>query len=281
MRGKGLEGAMLMARRAGRAEVVFFVNGGDPDPEVSFELLRTLARHGSTAVELCVPFPNSLTDGPVIRASHRRALDAGTTFETVLRLASRASAELGLRVVLLADHSHTVLPVGMDRFLRAALDSGVSATLVHALPQSERSRYVESSATLGLGRIMTFFISSDERTRRGVYADANGYVYVVSRFGRTGQAASPGPDLVARVAALSAETTQPLAIGFGVRSARDVCVLRGAGAAAAVIGSAAISVVARHLREPERIIDAFDAFVSPILSAGRADRAGDRQGVTD
>ena len=142
MRGQELERSLLTSRRDAKTELVFFVNAGDPCPEVTFDMLRVLAQHKGAAVELCVPFPRSLTDGPLIRASHQRALINGMALPTVLKLVTRARAELDLAIVLLADYGHTVEPLGLERFLQESFSAGASATLIHCLPPARRQAYV-------------------------------------------------------------------------------------------------------------------------------------------
>jgi tryptophan synthase alpha chain len=265
-RGEQLE-ASLQAEGLSMCErVIFFVNGGDPSPAVSCELLRTLHRHGSSIVELCVPFPNSITDGPVIRESHRRALAAGVTLDSVLEQAQMATSELGLQVVLLADYMHSVAPVGMCHFLRKAREAGVAATLIHGLPASQRAEYVERSAELQIGRVMSFFVRSSQMTQRAAYAATQGFVYVVSQFGRTGVSTGFDPELLSQIRQLCADAPKPLAVGFGVKTAQDVTNLHEAGARAAIVGSAATAVIARHLDEPTMLLRAFDNFVESILS---------------
>ena len=113
MRGYKLEQSFLTSRREAKTELVFFVNAGDPSLEVTFDMLRVLARHQVAAVELCIPFLKSLTDGPLIRKSHQRALENGIDLPTVLDLVARARDELGLAIVLLADYGHTVKTLGL------------------------------------------------------------------------------------------------------------------------------------------------------------------------
>jgi tryptophan synthase alpha chain len=154
----------------------------------------------------------------------------------------------------------------MDRFLRMASAAGASATLVHALPRAARADYVARSAQLGIGRIMTFFLGSDAATRNDAYVETDGFTYVVSRFGRTGGADVGIPaDVIARVRALRVETTKPLAVGFGIKTARDVSLLHDAGADAVIVGSAASAVVARHLDAPDRLVEAFDGLVRGLV----------------
>ena len=267
MRGQELEQSFLSSRRGAKTELVFFVNAGDPCPEITFEMLRVLAQHQGAAVELCVPFPRSLTDGPLIRASHQRALSNGMTLPAALELVGRARAELGLAIVVLADYEHTVEPLGLGHFLRESFSAGASATLIHCLPSGRRQAYVEQSAKLGLGRIMSFFVGSEEGVRKAAYQEAEGFIYVVSQFGRTGQKVRFTTGLLDQLVKIRSETERPLAVGFGVKTADDVSTLRSTGADALVIGSAATAIVQNHLHAPERIAASFDDFVRQLAKA--------------
>jgi tryptophan synthase alpha chain len=267
MRGLELERSFLTSRRDAKTELVFFVNAGDPRPEVTFDMLRVLAQHKVAAVELCVPFPKSLTDGSLIRESHQRALSNGIALPTVLELIARARDEFGLAIVLLADYRHTVEPLGLERFLQACFSAGAYATLIHCLPPARRQEYVEQSAKLGLGRIMSFFVGSEEGVRKAAYQEAEGFIYVVSRFGRTGQKVSFNAALLDQLVNIRSETEKPLAVGFGVKTANDISTLRSTGADALVIGSAATAVVQNNIDAPERIAASFDDLVRQLAMA--------------
>ena len=258
---------MIGSRRQGKTELIFFVNAGDPNMDVTYEILKVLAQRGVAAVELCVPFPNSLTDGPLIRQSHERALENGVEFEAVLELVRKVRKELDLAIVLLADYSHTVQPLGLQLFLQKSADAGASATLIHCLPGAWREAYVEHSHKLGLGRIMSFFVGSDESVRNKAYREALGFIYVVSRFGRTGNRVSFDEAVLDQLKAIRLETDKPLAIGFGVKTAADVEALRSCGADAVIIGSAGTAVVERNLSTPDRIPTEFDNLIGEFASA--------------
>jgi tryptophan synthase alpha chain len=257
---------MLDSRQKGKTELIFFVNAGDPNLDVTYEMLKVLAREHVVAVELCVPFPKSLTDGPLIKESHKRALANGVDFDKVLHLAEKAHQELGLSVVLLADYNHTVQPLGIEKLLERCVTAGVSATLIHCLPSPLRKAYVECSEQLGLGRIMSFFMGSDEHTRYAAYREALGFIYVVSRFGRTGNQVSFDEDILKQLAAIRSETSKPLAVGFGVKTKEDVMALATNGADAVIIGSATTAVVNRNLLTPDQIPFEFEKMVRSFAS---------------
>lgn len=261
MLGEALEQSFLVSRQNRKTELIFFINAGDPSLDVTFEMLRVLARHNVATVELCVPFPNSLTDGPLIKESHRRALLKGTSLNSVLRLVTRARDELGLAVVLLADYSHSVKPLGLESFLHACFVAGVYGTLVHGLPPKFRKEYIERSAQFGLGRVMSFFIGSEEKIRCAAYQQTLGYIYVVSKFGKTGQKVDFDKALLSQLAKIRSETEKPLAVGFGVKTANDILALRSTGIDAVIIGSAATAVVQKNIDTPEQIATSFDDLV--------------------
>lgn len=264
----------LQVRRPGSGgEVVFFVNVGDPSLQLSFELLRVLAARGARIVELCVPFPRSPSDGPVLQESHRRALQAGVDLKQALAFARRACVELGLQLILLSDFEHSVEPVGLPRFLSLAADAGVCGTLIHALPARLRRAYLEESARIELGTVMTCFLSSDERTRRSAYRESSCFAYIVSRFGRSGGPAARLGDLLPQVRALRAETTCPLALGFGIKSTTDVASVHATGVEAAIVGSAATQAFAAELPSPARMLRAFDDFAGALLLGAGASPA--------
>jgi tryptophan synthase alpha chain len=264
MRGLELEQLFLTSRREGKVELIFFLNAGDPTLEITFALLRELAQYGVATVELCVPFPNSITDGVLIRESHTRALANDINLLQVLELVRRVRNELGLAIVLLADYAHTVEPIGLKNFLSSCSMAGIHATLIHCLPFSCRQIYVEQSKELGIGRIMSFFVNSETSVRQMAYRESEGFIYLVSRFGRTGQNVSFDAARLDALASIRAETDKPLAVGFGVKTADDIAALKTTGIDAVIIGSAVASVVSKSLHEPNRITSEFSNLVSDL-----------------
>ena len=267
MKGLELEQAFLLSRHKSKTELIFFVNAGDPSLEITFDILRVLASHQVVTVELCVPFPNSLTDGPLIKESHQRALANGVDLAAVLELVGRAQKELALNLVILADYSHTVKPLGITNFLNLCLNAGAVGTLIHCLPPLERKYYVNESRKLGLGRIMSFFAGSEQPIRELAYQDTQGFIYVVSRFGKTGNKVCFDEDKLKQLKSLRTETDKPLAIGFGVKTANDISTLRQTGADAVIIGSAATAIVKDNLNAPAQIAPCFNNLVEELSSA--------------
>ena len=71
----------LFAKLAEKNQGAFvpFITIGDPNPELSYEIMDTLVKAGADALELGIPFSDPLADGPTIQGANIRALNSKTT----------------------------------------------------------------------------------------------------------------------------------------------------------------------------------------------------------
>src|SRR5262249_21105223 len=128
--------AFERARGENRAAFVPFLTAGAPSPDATVSLARTLADCGADVLELGVPFSDPIADGPVLQRSAFRALQAGTSVETVLDVARRIAAETPLAIVLFS-YLNPLLRRGVGRLAAEAAGAGVDGILVTDLPPEE------------------------------------------------------------------------------------------------------------------------------------------------
>ncbi|GAB1510088.1 tryptophan synthase subunit alpha [Actinophytocola sp. KF-1] len=251
---------------AGGIGLAVFLNAGDPPLPALPELVAALDESGVDCLELAVPFPDSVTDGPVVRRSARRALDAGTTLPDVLACVGRIrAARPRLRIALLADWAHTVRPAGHAEFLRRTADCGADALLVHGLPPLLRAGHHRLAHDLGVPLVTTCYPTSPRATTAESARNATAYLYLVAHRGRTGTTAPGGFGHLAEVLrTLRATTRAPVAVGFGVRDHTDVAALADLGADAAVVGSAAVAVVEHALGTGRDVAGDLTAFTTAL-----------------
>jgi tryptophan synthase alpha chain len=234
---------------ADRPGLAFFLNAGDPPLDALPDLVAALDEAGVDCLELAVPFPDSVTDGPVVRRSANRALAAGTGLKDVLdAIAALRGARHGLRIALLADWAHTVRPLGHDDFARRVADCGADAVLVHGLPPRTRQDHLRAAAAIRLPVVTTCYAGSDSAVRQRAAAEATAYLYLVAVRGRSGSRPAGGyATLTPVVAELKKTSAAPVAVGFGVRSRADVSALARTGADAVIVGSAVVTAVEEAL----------------------------------
>jgi tryptophan synthase alpha chain len=241
------ESGFFARRPPGEPGLALFLNAGDPPTDRLADVVRALDESHVDCLELAVPFPNSVTDGPAIRRSADRALANGADLDAVLELIRGVRPELRhLRIVLLADWSYTVRPAGLPGFL--ARVAGVDGLLVHGLPPRLRPHLVAGAASRNVPLVTTCYASSSSEVRAEAARHACAYVYLVAHYGRTGVRPAGGfGHLREAVRELRTGAVAPVAVGFGVRGRADLVALGDLGADAAVIGSATVERVERAI----------------------------------
>ncbi|MFJ2187103.1 tryptophan synthase subunit alpha [Kitasatospora sp. NPDC087861] len=246
--------------------LAMFLNAGDPPLPVLADVMRMLDDCRVDCLELAVPFPHSVTDGPVIRRSAQRALADGGGLDEVLDFLSGILPRLRhLRVALLADWSHTVRDLTVPGFVRRVADSGVDGLLVHGLPPRLRADCLEAVQEAGLPMVATCYAASAAEVKAAAAECATAYLYLVAHYGRSGgRLTADRQELAAALAALRKTTAVPIAVGFGVRSRADIALLHGLGADAAVVGSAGVARIEHALAEGVDVVEEFHTFVHTI-----------------
>ncbi len=238
--------------------LVTYVTAGDPDLPRSAEIIKRLDRAGADVIELGVPFSDPLADGPVIQRATERALAAGTTLPKVLGMLASIRPELSAPVVIFS-YANPILRMGLDNFVREASAAGVDGVLTLDMPPEEGAAFRTAFAGAGIDTISLLSPTTTvERIRRASEL-GSGFLYGISRLGVTGVRDTiddSARDLAARV---KAETTLPLALGFGLSRPEHIKAV-GQWADAAVVGSALVKVIAEHGQAPG-LLDEVERYV--------------------
>lgn len=236
-----LEGTLDDQRRMRRPALVPFVTGGFPTPATCLPLLCALADAGADAIELGIPFSDPLADGPTIQKTSQEALAAGVRVRDVLAIA-RAFRDVSDVPVVIMTYANPMLRAGVHEFAVALRDAGVAGILVTDLPPTELPQAWHAIRAAGLSTIPLIAPTTPEERVPSLVHAASGFVYCVSRTGVTGKGQSFSTRLPAQLAAIRAQTSLPILVGFGVRSRADVSSVFPA-SDGVVVGAALLEVV--------------------------------------
>jgi tryptophan synthase alpha chain len=243
--------AFAHLRKDRRTGLITYVTAGDPDVQRSAAILQALDRAGADVIEVGVPFSDPLADGPVIQRATERALAAGASLTVVLDMLERVRPTLRVPLVVFT-YANPVLRMGTENFGRRAAQVGVDGVLVLDLPIEEAGEFREVMA--GRGIDMIFLLSpttTPERIRRAAEL-GRGFLYGISRLGVTGARDHVAPGAQELAARIRAETSLPLALGFGISRPEHVRQV-GQWADAAVVGSGLVQVIAQNSAAPDLI----------------------------
>lgn len=249
--------AFAAAREQGRAALMPYLVGGFPDLETSAAVARAYADSGADLIELGVPYSDPLADGPVIHAAATEALAAGTTLEDVLAVCS----ELGPRLpVLPMVYANMALAPGADRFAQMLLEAGAAGAIIPDLPPGEDRELPAAFAERGLALIPFVAPTTPPERRRRLVSGAQGFIYVVSLTGVTGEREALPADLTGLVDAVREEAGVPAAVGFGIGTPERAAEV-GAISDGVIIGSRLVREVADAGADPEAAARAVSAFL--------------------
>ena len=123
-------------RKKKRLALMPFLMAGDPNLEITSEILFTLQDQGADLIELGIPYSDPLADGPIIQLSASRALQSGTSLAQVLDLLKTLKGKLNTPVILFT-YFNPLLSFGFKRFCEIASDVGAAGIIIPAAPTSE------------------------------------------------------------------------------------------------------------------------------------------------
>ena len=233
-------------KREGRAGLVTFITAGDPDYDTSLAILNGLPQAGADIIELGMPFSDPMADGPAIQAASQRALKAGQTMEKTLAMVRAFRAHDQATPIVLMGYYNPIYVYPADRFVADAAAAGVDGLIVVDMPPEEDAELRPAAKEAGLDFIRLATPTTDARRLPAVLANSSGFVYYVSIAGVTGTAAPDLSEVKAQVGRIKADTSLPVAVGFGVKTEAQVSAI-GSIADGVVVGSALVASIADSL----------------------------------
>jgi tryptophan synthase alpha chain len=247
-----------------RPSLVAYLTCGDPDLDTSRDIALAAIDAGADVIELGVPFSDPVADGPVIQRASERALRHGTTLQQVLSLARdiRRRSQAG---VIIFTYLNPIMRMGYAKFSAAVADAGIDGALITDLPVEESQSYLPEMHTRGLATVfLAAPTSTDQRLKRIAQA-STGFVYAVSRTGVTGARQQLPEDASSLVRRLRKYTKLPVAVGFGISTAKQFTAV-GKFADAAVVGSAIVQTIERN---PGKEAESVAQFVRQLSAVSR------------
>ncbi|HEX9967208.1 MAG TPA: tryptophan synthase subunit alpha, partial [Solirubrobacterales bacterium] len=169
---------------------------------------------GGDLIELGVPFSDPLADGPTIHTAATAALEQGTTLETALEVCTSVAERLP--VVLMVYANMVLAQGGAAEFAERAAAAGACGAIVPDLPLDEAVAVRDALAGAGLALVPLLAPTTSRERRAAICAVAEGFVYVVSTIGTTGERQELPVDLAELVAATKEDAEVPVAVGFGI-----------------------------------------------------------------
>lgn len=220
---------------------------GYPDIPTSVDVIEALAKNGADLIEVGLSFSDPLADGPVIQHATQIALEQGITIPKSLAAVTelrRRGVEIPL---ILMGYYNPLLAYGLGRFVTDAAAAGADGFIVPDLPPEEAEDFVGALRAGADGHPPLPLIpmlaptSSDDRMEM-IARGAQGFIYLVSVTGITGERREMAAGLAELIARVRAHASAPVCVGFGIGTPEQAKAV-GAIADGVIVGSACVRTI--------------------------------------
>ncbi len=254
-------------RAQGERALIPYITAGDPDLDVTFQLVCEFERQGADLIELGIPFSEPMADGPANQRAAERALQSGTSLARVLELVRRLRAASVQLPIILFSYYNPIFRYGGQRFAADAQAAGVDGVLGVDLPPEEANELKAETDRCDLDLIFLLAPTSSLERAREVITRARGFVYYVAVTGVTGARAALPEDLGEMVRRIRGLSPVPVGVGFGISTPAQAAEV-GRIADAVIVGSAISQLIENNSGRPD-LVQTVGEFVGSLKRALR------------
>ena len=240
-----------------------FIEVGYPDMEFSKELFYFFERKGAAAIEVGIPFSDPLADGPVIQKASKVALQNGVSLKKVFNLLGEVKNDIKVPLILFS-YLNPVLSFGLDNFVKELKNKNVAGVIIPDLPLEESEELVSLLKANNIDFIFLISPTSSDERIKNISEKSSGFIYLVSSTGVTGVRDGFSSVLGKVFSKIKANTSLPVAVGFGVSRPEHIADLRKMGIEGAVIASAFIKKIDQYLNNKDLALEKLDEYTEEL-----------------
>lgn len=196
-----------------------FLTGGDPNVDITYELIKVMAENGADVIELGIPFSDPVAEGPAVQEADLRALAAKTTTDSIFDMVERLRKEIDIPIVLLT-YMNPIYVYGIKRFMEKCAQVGVDGVMVPDVPYEEKSELEIDCKENGVCLISMTSLTTKDRIGM-ISKEAEGYVYCISTIGVLENVDKVKNDIADMAQLVNEATDVPVVVGFDGSNVSD------------------------------------------------------------
>lgn len=231
-----------------------FITCGDPDLETTGKIVREMAANGADLIELGIPFSDPTAEGPVIQGANIRALSGGVTTDKIFDFVRELRKDVSVPLVFMT-YANVVFSYGAERFISTCQQIGIDGIILPDLPFEEKDEFLPICRQYGVDLISLIAPTSADRVAM-IAKDADGFIYIVSSLGVTGERSQITTDISKLVSVIRENTDIPCAVGFGISNPEQAKNMSQF-ADGVIVGSAIVRKIAQHGKDSAKPVGEF------------------------
>ena len=228
-----------------------FITCGAPDLETTAAAVRAAVANGADLIELGIPFSDPTAEGPVIQGANIRALRGGIKTKHIFEFVRELRRDVTVPMVFMT-YANVVFSYGAEKFISTCAEVGIDGLILPDIPFEEKEEFLPICSQYDVALIS--LIAPTSANRIGMIAkEAEGFIYLVSSLGVTGERSEIKTDLRSIVELIRANTDVPCAIGFGISTPEQAKQMASI-SDGAIVGSAIVRLLEKHGKDAPKYI---------------------------
>lgn len=238
-----------------------FVTAGDPNLEITAEIILAMEKAGADLIEIGIPFSDPVAEGLVIQRADERALKAGTTTDKIFDMVADVRQKTDIPLAFMT-YINPVFVYGVEKFCKKCSELKIDALIVPDVPFEEKAEIAPYCKKYGIDVISLIAPTSNNRIKM-IAKEAEGFIYCVSSMGVTGVRKEITTNIGDMVKSVREVTKVPTAIGFGIATPEQAKEMSKY-ADGVIIGSAIVKICEKYGTE---CVPYISEYVKSIKSA--------------
>ena len=198
--------------------LITFITAGDPNFDLSLEILKRLPSSGADILEIGMPFTDPMADGPSIQASYLRALKEGQTLNKTIKLVEIFRKSNKSTPIVLMGYYNPIYKYGVKKFLFDIKKVGIDGLIIVDLPPEADEEVCIPSNKIGIDFIRLATPTSSIDRLPTIIKNASGFLYYISVLGITGSKTPEINSIKKNVEIIKSLSEIPVAVGFGIKN---------------------------------------------------------------
>ncbi|MBI5456894.1 tryptophan synthase subunit alpha [Candidatus Kaiserbacteria bacterium] len=208
--------------KSGKPLFMAHMIAGYPTIPESVQVAKALVKGGADIIEVQIPFSDPMADGPTIAVACEEALKKGATVAKALVVIKKV-ATFGKPVVVMT-YMNPVYRMGIPKFIEAISKAGATGLIVPDCPFDTQDGWslLATCKAAGIALIPVVSPGVPKERLKTLAKDATGFWYCTTRQGITGATSVFASALPGFIKTMRSISELPVAVGFGVKSRKDV-----------------------------------------------------------
>ena len=227
--------------------LVAYLVAGDPEIEVTLDLMHLFVDSGVDVIEIGVPFTDPIAEGPTIQRAHDRALKNDISLKMILNLVSDFRKKDTVTPIVLMGYLNTF--ISHIDLVQSSDGGSIDSILVVDIP-GELNLKNYGIDNPNINTISLISPTTKENRAEMIAKNSSGFIYYVNLRGVTGSSNLDLDEIKGNINKIKNYSDLPVMAGFGIKSTDDARTLAEC-SDGIVIGSSIVQMIDEESKSKE------------------------------